>query len=147
MAGESDKFLQKYHKALVMAVKDQLEKVKPRIASDWVKDWQGELGGPVEGEEDFRLKFEEFLQKELGFAGTASVTIEGEELRIQVEECAICPANEILRQQGEPTLCPILSTGLLAISRVLGKNAELLGVEKDGRVGYCTIKYRITKKR
>ena len=40
-----DQFIKKYHQAVVMANKNQLEKVKPKIASEWIKEWMGELGG------------------------------------------------------------------------------------------------------
>jgi hypothetical protein len=126
-----------------MSTKDQTEKLKAKIASEWVKDWEAELGGPILDEEEFRQKFQQFLEEELGFAGSANVSIEGEELRIQVEQCSICHGNEVLRSRGEPTLCPILSTGLLSISRVLKRKAELLGVDKPGPVGFCTIIYRL----
>jgi hypothetical protein len=142
LAEKADQFVKKYHTAIVMSSKDRVENLKARIASEWVKDWEAELGGPILDEEEFRQKFQEFLQ-ELGFAGSANVSIEGEELRIQVEQCSICHGNEVLRSRGEPTLCPILSTGLLSISRVLKRKAVLLGVDKPGPVGFCTIKYRL----
>jgi hypothetical protein len=144
---DSDQFTKKYHKAMVMAVKDDLEKVKAKVASDWVRDWAKDLGGTIADEEEFRAKFEEFLETELGFSESAEVTLEGDILTIDVKQCGICPGNEILRQEGQPTLCPILATGLQAISRVLGKKATLLGVDKENRpVGFCTISYRLTGK-
>ena len=142
-----DQFIKKYHQAVVMANKNQLEKVKPKIASEWIKGWMEDLGGKVTDEEEFRVKFEEFLTDELGFADTSTVEISGDELTIDVGGCAICHGNEMLRQAGEPTLCPILSTGLMAISRVLGKNATLVGADKEGKpVGFCTIKYKLSEK-
>ncbi|MCJ7745543.1 MAG: hypothetical protein MUP40_04555 [Actinobacteria bacterium] len=145
MPEKTDQFVKKYHAAMVMATKDRTEKLESRIASEWVKDWEAELDGPIVDEEEFRQKFQEFLKDELGFAGSANVSIEGDELRIQVEQCSICHGNEVLRSRGEPTLCPILPTGLLSISRVLKRNTELLGVEKPGPVGFCTIKYGLLK--
>ena len=145
MPEKADQFVKKYHTAVVMATKDRTEKLKAKIASEWVKDWEAELGGPIVDEEEFRQAFQDFLEQELGFAGGAKVSIEGDELRIQVEDCIICPGNEVLRKREEPTLCPILSTGLLSISRVLKRNAELVGVEKPGPAGFCTIRYRLLK--
>lgn len=141
-------FIRKYHKAMVLANKDQLDKVKARVASDWVKDWAAELGEPVSDVDEFARKLEQFLSEGLGFAGEVKVSVDGDVLSIDVSQCALCPANEQLRQAaGEPTLCPILSTGLIAISRVLGKNATLMGVDKEGKqVGYCTIRYKLTSK-
>jgi hypothetical protein len=145
MASDQQKFFEKYHRALVMAVKDDLDKVKPRVASVWVNDWLSELGGPIHDRDRFAVAFESFLKDGLGFADSTRVTLGDGELDIKVEGCSVCPANESLRQSGEPTLCPILSTGLLAISRVLGERATLLGVDK-GDVGYCTIRYRTEPK-
>lgn len=145
--GEEDRFLKRYHKALVMANKNTLEKMKPKIASEWIKEWMDQLDGPLTDEQEFRAKFEEFLTEELGFAETSTVSIDDGVLTIDVAGCGICPGNELLRQAGQPTLCPILSTGLIAISRVLGKNATLLDVDKEGKpVGYCKIRYELSDK-
>jgi len=38
LPGKTDKFVKKYHAAVVMSTKDQTEKLKARIASEWVKD-------------------------------------------------------------------------------------------------------------
>lgn len=144
---KEEQFIKKYHKAFVMANKDRLENVKPKIASQWIKEWLEGLGGKVTDPEEFRQKFEEFLTEELGFADTTKVTLDGDELTIDVSGCTICHGNEMLRQAGEPTLCPILSAGLMAISRVLGKHASLLVVDKEGKpVGNCQIKYRLAEK-
>jgi hypothetical protein len=144
---KEDQFIKKYHEAVVLANKDQLDKMKPRIASEWIKQWMDELGGKVTDTEEFRSKFEEFLTDELGFADTSKVEINGDELTIDVGGCAICQGNDLLRKAGEPAMCPILATGLTAISRVLGKHATLLGADKEGKpVGYCTIKYKLADK-
>jgi hypothetical protein len=145
MASKEEKFLPKYHKTLVMATGDNLEKVKPKIASQWIKEWASELAGPIADREEFRAASERFLTEELGFADNTTVTLEGEELDSKVEGCIVCPGNELLREAGEPTLCPIFSTGLMAINRVLGMRATLLGVDKGG-VGFCTIKYGLEEK-
>ncbi len=134
-------FCEMYHKAIVLAVTDQVEKVKSRIASTWVKDWMKNIEGPVENADDFCQRFEGFLENDLGFAQSSKVSIGEDVMTIKVEGCRICPGNELLREAGEATLCPIIPTGLFALSRVHNTNAALLGVEKDTRVGYCTIKY------
>lgn len=145
MADKEAEFLKKYHEALVLANKEDLDKIKPKIASRWVKEWMSELGGPVPDKEKFRSSFEKFLTDELGFADRTAVSFVDGQMQISVEGCMICPGNELLRQAGEPTLCPILSTGLMAINRVLGMKATLLGVDK-GDVGFCKIKYAIEPK-
>lgn len=142
-----DRFLEKYHAAVVRANKTQVEKLKPRIASALITEWLEEVGRKITDEGEFSARFEEFLTEGLGFAEETRVSIEGDELTIDIEGCAICPGNEILRKAGEPTLCPITPTGLMAISRVLGKKATLLGVDKEGKpVGFCRISYRLKEK-
>lgn len=145
--GPDEMFMKKYHKAMVMANKGTLDKMKPRVASEWIKEWMDNLQGPITDQEEFREKFQEFLSEELGFAEDSNVSLEEDVLTIDVGGCSICPGNELLRQAGEPTFCPILATGLMAISRVLGKNATLLGIDKEGKpVGFCEIKYKLSEK-
>jgi len=141
-------FMPKYHRAMVLANKPRLEQMKAMVASGWVKEWQEQLAGPLTDETEFAAKLEDFLIDGLGFAEGVKVAIEGDELTIDVSGCAICPGNEQLRQRGEPTFCPILATGLQAISRVLGKKTTLLGADKTGRpIGFCAIKYKLADKR
>jgi len=137
----------KYHKALVLAIKDQVEKVKSKIASEWVSEWKKELGGKVVDEVAFSDRFQEFLSVELSFADLSDVILEEDKLEIAVEGCALCPGNDLLRQAGEQTLCPIIPTGLFAISRVLGRKVSLDGVEKSSQVGTCNITYTLGEKK
>ncbi|HEY5527419.1 MAG TPA: hypothetical protein VIK02_07550, partial [Candidatus Anoxymicrobiaceae bacterium] len=142
-----EEFLAKYHQAVVLANKDQIEKMKPKIASQWVNEWMAQVGDSITDPEEFRSKFESFLTDDLGFADDSKVSINGDDLVIDVGGCAICAGNDMLRKAGEPTLCPITPTGLMAISRVMGKKATLEGVDKVGKpVGWCQIKYRLAEK-
>ena len=87
------------------------------------------------------------MYKRQGFADESKVTITGDELTIDVGGCIICPVNDILKKAGEEALCPITPTGMMAISRVLGKKANLEGVDKEGKpVGWCQIKYKLEEK-
>jgi hypothetical protein len=143
----AEEFIKRYHVAVARATKGQLDKIKPRIASEWVNEWMAEVGDSISDEEEFRAKFEEFLTDGLGFADDSKVTLAGDELVIDVGGCAICPGNDILKKAGEEALCPITPTGLMAISRVMGKKATLQGVNKEGKpVGYCQIRYELAEK-
>ena len=51
---KEDEFLAKYHKAVVLANKDQIEKMKPKIASRWVNEWMAEVGDSITDPEEFR---------------------------------------------------------------------------------------------
>lgn len=116
-----EEFLKKYHVAVARANQSQLEKIKPKIASEWINEWIEEVGGSITDEDVFRAKLEEFLTNGLGFADDSKVSITGDELIIDVGGCIIC--------------------------RVLGKKATLIGVDKEGKpVGYCQIKYKLEAK-
>jgi hypothetical protein len=133
--------------AVARANKSDMDKVKPKIASEWINQWMEEVGGGVTDEEEFRAKFEEFLAEGLSFADDSKVSIEGDELIIDIGGCIICPGNDILKKAGDEALCPITPTGMMAISRVLGKKSTLVGVDKEGKpVGYCQIKYKLEGK-
>lgn len=142
-----DEFIKKYHIAVARANQDQLEKMKPKIASEWIKEWTEKVGSSITDEEEFRSKFEQFLTDELCFSDDSKVSIVDDELILDVGGCVICPGNDILKKAGEEALCPIAPTGLLAISRVLGKKPTLEGVDKEGKpIGYCQIKYKLSEK-
>lgn len=142
-----EEFFKKYHIAVARANKSQLDKLKPRIASEWVNEWMEQVGGSIADPEEFSVKFQEFLTEGLGFAVDSKVSVKGDELTIDVGGCIICPGNDVLKKAGEEALCPITPTGLMAISRVMGKKATLLGVDKEGKpVGYCQIKYKLEEK-
>ena len=144
----AEEFMKKYHVAVARANMSQLEKVKPKIASEWINEWMTEVGGSITDEEEFTAKFEEFLADGLGFAEDSKVSIEGDELIIDIGGCIICPGNDILKKAGEEALCPITPTGMMAISRVLGKKATLVGVDKEDKpVGCCQIKYKLEAKK
>lgn len=148
MVRSLQQFITRYHQAVALSSGDRLERMKAEMASRWVDGWMEELGGPVEDESEFPRLFGEFLERVLGFADTVNVSIERDRLNIAVEGCCLCPGNDLLREQDEPTLCPILSTGLLAAKRVLGRKATLLGVERDTLpLGSCSINYRLVRRR
>lgn len=146
MPREIGQFSKRYHKAFVQAVGSDVEKAKSRIASNWVNDWKKELGRPLSDSDDFSEGFQSFLSNELCFADRSEVSLEGDRLEIDIENCAICPGNDLLRQEGRDVLCPLVPTGLFAVSRVHDRKASLDEVEKPGPVGYCKIKYNLEDK-
>lgn len=139
-------FCKRYHKAFVQAVGADVEKAKSRIASTWINDWKDELGGPVEDGGEFEERFQSFLDDELCFADRSEVSLDDNKLAIDIEGCAICPGNDMLKQEGREALCPLVPTGLFAVSRVHNRKATLDEVEKPGPVGRCRIKYDLQDK-
>ena len=142
-----EEFFKKYNVAVARANQKDLDKIKPKIASEWINEWMTETGGQITDPEEFKTKFEQFLTEGLGFADESKVTITDDGLVIDIGGCMICPGNDILKKAGEEALCPITPTGLMAISRVLGKKATLDVVDKEGKpVGWCQIRYKLEAK-
>lgn len=142
-----EEFFKKYHVAMARANRNNLDKIKPRMAADWIEEWMRQVGDKITDPEEFAAKFELFLTEGLGFADRSTVEITGDEMVIDVGGCMICPGNDILKRAGDDALCPITATGLKAISRVMDRKATLEGVNKEGKqVGYCEIRYRLEDK-
>jgi hypothetical protein len=135
-------FFKKYHRAVVKANSKDLEKFKSRIGSEWAKDFRDKVEGNLEGEE-FNRALEEYLTNDLGFCEEVNVKGEEDDLNIDVRGCHICHGNDMLRQEGESVLCPIVPTGLFSISRVGKRKASLDEVRKNGVVGECEICYKL----
>ncbi|OFW61352.1 MAG: hypothetical protein A2W01_10590 [Candidatus Solincola sediminis] len=135
-------FFKKYHRAVVKANAKELEKLKSKIGSEWAEEFKTKAGEGLEGE-DFRRQLQEYLKEDLRFCNEVKIRGDGNELNIEVRGCDICHGNEELRREGQPTLCPIVPTGLFSISRVAGRRATLQEVRKPGVVGECEICYRL----
>jgi len=135
-------FFKKYHRAVVKAVGSDTEKVKARIGSQWAEEFR-ERAGTISGEDEFASAFQDYLQNELRFCEGVKVNRDGDSLELEVRGCHICHGNEELRREGQPTLCPIVPTGLFSISRVAGRKAALQEVRKQGVVGECEIIYKV----
>lgn len=142
MAQVDREFLKNYHRAIVKSISKDLEKVKSRIGSEWAEEFRRRADTRLEGEE-FHRTFQDYLQNGLRFSEEVKVSGNDEEMEIEVKGCHICHANEELRKEGSPTLCPIVPTGLFSLSRVAGRKATLKEVRKEGVVGECRICYKI----
>ncbi len=135
-------FFKKYHRAVVKANAKEVEKIKARMGSEWADEFRARAGCKLQGEE-FNRALEDYLVNELRFCEQARVRDEESGLSIGVKGCHICHGNELLKAEGQPTLCPIVPTGLFSISRVAGRRASLREVRKNGVVGECEICYAV----
>lgn len=142
MAHVNREFVKKYHRAVVKSVSDNLEKVKSRIGSVWAEDFRKHVGKKLKGEE-FNQAFEDYLRDELGFSDHVKVVGNEEGLAIEVKGCHLCHGNEELRREGDPSMCPVVPTGLISLHRVRGDKARLQEVRKNGVVGECEIHYHV----
>ncbi len=142
MENNSDRFIGKYHSAVVKALGKETERVKAKIANVWVRDFLRSYPQEGKGFDGFLKDFKEFLERDLGFADEVKITAENEEIIVSVNGCRICAGNEILRSENANTMCPIIHTGLSAIFKATGKSPTFVGAEKEtGKVGYCTLRY------
>jgi predicted hydrocarbon binding protein len=86
------------------------------------------------------------LKNELELTDNISYTVEKDKLTIHIEECKICPANEILRKEGLKPRCPIIHLVIAAAMEGLKEkiqSASLIEVQKPGPVGVCNLIYNI----
>lgn len=127
---------------MVKAHSKDLEKFKSKIGSEWASEFRDKTRGELEGE-DFNKAFEDFLSKDLRFSEEVEVEGQDTDLSIGVKGCHICFGNDELKREGEPTLYPIVPTGLFSISRVGKRRATLDEVHKTGTVGECEIRYKL----
>jgi hypothetical protein len=135
-------FFKRYHRAVVKASSKDMEKLKSKIGSDWADEFRKKTGSKLKGEE-FRRAFEDYLNNELRFCDRVKVKAEGDDMSIEVKGCHICHANELLKAEGNPALCPLVPTGLFSLSRVASRKASLQEVKKNGVVGECEICYSL----
>ncbi len=134
--------LKRYHCAVVKANLDGLEKLKARIGSQWAEEFK-ERSGSIEDRGEFGKALSGFLREGLRLCEEADAEANGEGLSVSIRGCHLCHANEELRKEGNPAMCPVIPAGLQAISKSHGRKATLEKVEKTGTVGECTIKYKV----
>ncbi len=138
-----ERFIAKYHSAIVKASGKDIEKLKAKIAGEWVRDFFKSHPQERNDINAFMANFGVFLEKELCFADRVHIATDDNEVHFSVSGCKICHGNEILRSEHVNTMCPITHTGLSAILKATSKRPKLISVEKTSKVGDCYIKYRI----
>jgi len=134
--------LKRYHCALVRSNINNLEKLKARLGAEWAEGLK-ESCGAIADPGEFARALGEYLEEDLRLCEEANAVSDDGSLTVSIKGCHICHANEELRRQEKPTMCPVIPTGLQSLSKVHGRKASLEGVEKTGVVGECTIKYRL----
>ncbi|MEM3586042.1 MAG: hypothetical protein QXO71_01855 [Candidatus Jordarchaeaceae archaeon] len=134
-----ESLFQKYHVALVKALGEDAQKVFVKLG--------GELSSQIGGGKKLSLKelekeLQNYLQNDLKLAKNVKVNIENNTLNVEIEECRVCPANEILRKQGGKGACFL--PGILMNTAKLAeiKKATIAGSEKF-KVGYCKMKLKL----
>lgn len=136
-------FFKKYHSTIVKALGDDAKKVNAKVGSIMADQWLSHVDADIEDPLVFSNEFENYLLNELEFSKGVIVSTNGKDMNVAITGCGICHGNEVLRQEGMNTACPIVQTSKYAIVKGMKKNVILKGVEKPGVVGECVIKFEL----
>jgi hypothetical protein len=135
----SKNFLKEYHSTVVKAAGENAKNLNIKMgiimANKWVDDT-----AKFDNNKEFGDFFESYL-RELGFAESVNVNCDEENYTIDIKGCLICHGNEILRQEGIGTACPIVQTAKYAMVKKMGRNVVIKGIDKPGSVGECVIRF------
>ncbi|MCL7415347.1 MAG: hypothetical protein M8349_04720 [ANME-2 cluster archaeon] len=136
-------FFKQYHCNIVKALGDDAKKVNAKVGALMADTWLAKELDDLQDPDTFKKEFKEYLLNELEFAKEVNVDIEGKDLDITVKGCGICHGNEMLRQEGIATACPIVQTSKYAIVKGMKNNVAMKGVDKPGVVGECVIRFEL----
>ncbi len=135
-------FFKQYHSTVIKALGDDAKKVNAKIGSIMADNW-AEKAGTINNNAEFAKSFENYLKNQLEFAKHVKVNCDDKNYTLEIEGCAICHGNEILRKEGVATACPIIQAAKYAAVKKLGKNVITKGVEKPGPIGECIIRFEL----
>ena len=133
-------FFKQYHSTVIKALGEDAKKVNAKVGSIMADNW-ADKAGKMNSNSEFAHSFEDYLQNQLEFAKNVNVNCDEKNYTLDVRGCAICHGNEILRNEGMATACPIVQAAKYAAVKKLGRNVITKGVDKPGVVGECTIKF------
>ncbi|MCL7412493.1 MAG: hypothetical protein M8353_02620 [ANME-2 cluster archaeon] len=136
-------FFKQYHCNIVKALGDDAKKVNAKVGSIMADEWLSREHVDLNDPRKFKTDFKNYLLNELEFARDVDVEIKGNDMDITVKGCVICHGNELLRQEGMATACPIVQTSKYAVVKGLKKNVTMKGVDKPGVVGECVIRFEL----
>lgn len=136
-------FFKQYHSNIVKALGDDAKKVNAKVGSIMADQWLAKEHGDLTDLQVFEKEFEDYLLNELEFAKEVNISADGKNMDIAIKGCVICHGNEILRQEGLNTACPIVQTSKYAIVKGMNKNVVMKGVDKPGVVGDCVIRFEL----
>ena len=137
----SKNFLKEYHSTVVKAAGEHAKKLNTKMSIILANNWVDHTG-EFDNNKEFGDFFESYL-RELEFAENVNVDCDEKNYVIDIKGCAICHGNEILRQEGIGTACPIVQTAKYAMVKKMRKNVVIKGIDKPGPVGECVIRFEL----
>jgi hypothetical protein len=140
MSTTSLNFFKQYHSTMIKALGEDAKKVNAKVGSIMADSW-ADKAGKMNSNSEFAHSFEDYLQNKLEFAKNVKINCDEKIYTLDIKGCAICHGNEILRNEGVATACPIVQAAKYAAVKKLGRNVITKGVDKPGVVGECTIKF------
>ena len=142
-ASVSRAYLAKYHADLICALPEEdVEKVRVKLGGALLQPFIDSLDGQPLDHAQVKPRLEAYLRDELAMADGVQVTVEGNEVTVEMSGCHLCHGNDLLRQRGKQGCCPFAPGINRALSRALKGGSRLEGVSKPtGKTGECVIKY------
>jgi hypothetical protein len=135
-------FFKQYHSTVIKALGEDAKKVNAKVGSIMADDW-ARNAGTFKNNAEFAQSFKNYLTNKLEFAKHVEIECDEKNYSLDIKGCAICHGNEILRNEGLSTACPIVQAAKYAAVRKTGRNVITKGVEKPGVVGECTIRFEL----
>ena len=135
-------FFKQYHSTVIKALGEDAKKVNAKVGSIIADNW-ADKSGKFDSNAEFAQSFEDYLMQKLEFAKHVKVNCDDRDYTLEIKGCAICHGNEILRNEGMATACPIVQAAKYAAVRKIGRNVVTKGIDKPGVVGECVIKFEL----
>jgi len=135
-------FFKQYHSTVIKALGGDAKKVNAKVGSIMADKW-ADSAGTFSSSAGFAESFGDYLQNKLEFAKSVKVSCDDRNYTLDIKGCAICHGNEILRQEGMATACPIAQAAKYAAVRKIGRNVVTKGIDKTGVVGECTMRFEL----
>ena len=137
----SKNFLKEYHSTVVKAAGENAKKLNTKIGIIMADKFDANTPN-FNNTKDFTQKFENYL-KNLEFADQVSIYCDEKDYMLKIKGCEICHGNEILRQEGIGTACPIVQMAKYSIVKKMRKNVTLNGIDKPGPIGECVMRFTL----
>lgn len=135
-------FFKQYHSTMIKALGEDAKKVNAKVGSIFADNWSV-TAGYLKDNNEFAKSFEDYLKNKLEFANYVKVNCDEKNYTLEIKGCSICHGNEILRQEGVPTACPIAQAAKYAAVKKVGRNVITKGIEKPGKTGECVMKFEL----